>query len=46
VTPAALNGYIIAKQMGGDADPYVDVLTWQTLLCLIVLPIRAYALIG
>jgi hypothetical protein len=44
--PAASNGYIIAKQMGGDADLYADVLTWQTLLCLIVLPIWAYALIG
>ncbi|MGJ8617260.1 MAG: AEC family transporter [Sulfitobacter sp.] len=44
--PAASNGYIIAKQMGGDADLYADILTWQTLLCLIVLPIWAYALIG
>ena len=44
--PAASNGYIIAKQMGGDADLYADILTWQTLLCLVVLPIWAYALIG
>jgi len=44
--PAASNGYIIAKQMGGDADLYADILTWQTLLCLIVLPIWAYTLIG
>ena len=39
--PAASNGYIVAKQMGGDADLYADVLTWQTLLSLAVLPIWA-----
>ena len=44
--PAATNGYIIAKKMGGDADLYADVTTWQTLLSLIVLPIWAWALIG
>ena len=44
--PAATNGYIIAKKMGGDADLYADILTWQTLLSLIVLPIWAWALIG
>ena len=44
--PAASNGYIVAKQMGGDADLYADVLTWQTLLCLVTLPVWAYVLIG
>ncbi len=44
--PAATNGYIIAKQMGGDADLYADVLTWQTLLSLAVLPIWAWALLA
>ncbi len=44
--PAASNGYIVAKQMGGDADLYADTLTWQTILCLIVLPVWAYVLIG
>ncbi len=44
--PAASNGYIIAKQMGGDADLYADILTWQTLLCLFVLPVWAHLLIG
>ena len=44
--PAASNGYIVAKKMGGDADLYADVTTWQTLLSLIVLPIWAWALIG
>lgn len=44
--PAATNGYIIAKKMGGDADLYADILTWQTLLSLLVLPIWAWALLG
>lgn len=40
--PAASNGYVISKQMGGDADLYADILTWQTLLCLLALPVCAY----
>lgn len=39
--PAASNGYIVAKQMGGDADLYVDIMTWQVVLSLIVLPVWA-----
>lgn len=37
--PAASNGYIVAKQMGGDAELYADILTWQTILSLALLPI-------
>jgi malonate transporter len=44
--PAASNGYIVAKQMGGDADLYADVLTWQTVLSLAVLPLWAAYLLG
>ncbi|WP_172292629.1 AEC family transporter [Pseudoruegeria sp. HB172150] len=36
--PAASNGYIVAKAMGGDAPLYADLLAWQTLLCLIAIP--------
>ena len=43
--PAAANGYIVAKQMGGDADLYVDIMTWQVVLSLIVLPVWAYVLL-
>ena len=43
--PAASNGYIISKQMGGDADLYADTLTWQTLLSLFALPLYAYLLV-
>jgi predicted permease len=44
--PAASNGYIIAKQMGGDADLYADTLTWQTIASLVALPLWAYWLLG
>jgi len=43
--PAAANGYIVAKQMGGDADLYTDILTWQVVLSLIVLPFWAHLLL-
>jgi len=44
--PSAMNGYIIAKQMGGDADLYADILSWQTLLSLIGLPLWVLVLAG
>ena len=37
--PAASNGYIVAKQMGGDADLYAHLLMWQTVLAIFTLPI-------
>lgn len=43
--PAASNGYIVAKQMGGDPDLYVDIMTWQVVLSLIVLPLWAQILL-
>lgn len=42
--PAASNGYIIAKQMGGDAELYVDILAWQTVLSMLTLPLLAVLL--
>lgn len=39
--PAATNGYIVARQMGGDADLYADALTWQTIASMILLPVWA-----
>ncbi|MCA0205639.1 MAG: AEC family transporter [Proteobacteria bacterium] len=41
LVPAAANGYIVARQMGGDAELYAAILTWQTLLCLPLLPLLA-----
>lgn len=43
--PAASNGYIVAKQMGGDADLYADIMTWQVVLSLLVLPFWAQILL-
>jgi predicted permease len=42
--PAAANGYVIAQRMGGDADLYADILTWQTVLALGCLPAWAIAM--
>ena len=39
--PAASNGYIVAKQMGGDYELYADILAWQTVLSMLVLPLYA-----
>ena len=36
--PAASNGFIVARAMGGDAELYADLLAWQTLVTLVVLP--------
>lgn len=43
--PAATNGYIVAKQMGGDADLYADILTWHTALAIFALPLLAAMLL-
>lgn len=43
--PAAANGYIVAKQMGGDAELYADIMTWQVVLALLALPIWAHVLL-
>ncbi|WP_157994847.1 AEC family transporter [Paracoccus tegillarcae] len=36
--PAAANGYIMARQMNGDAELYADILTWQTVLSALTIP--------
>ncbi|MXQ06479.1 hypothetical protein GQ651_01325 [Alphaproteobacteria bacterium GH1-50] len=36
--PAASNGYIVARKMGGDAELFADILAWQTLASLLALP--------
>lgn len=44
--PAASNGYIVAKQMGGNSDLYADILAWQTVLSMFLLPLVAIFLAG
>jgi len=39
--PAASNGYIVTKAMGGDADLYADLIAWQTLLSMLAIPVYA-----
>lgn len=36
--PTAMNGYVLAKQMGGDAELYATVTTQQTLLSFLTIP--------
>lgn len=36
--PGAPVGYILARQMGGDADFYAAIFTWQTVLAALTLP--------
>ena len=43
VGPAASNGYILAKKMGGDADLYADILAWQTIMSMLILPLLILA---
>ncbi|MBC6443580.1 MAG: AEC family transporter [Rhodobacteraceae bacterium] len=39
--PAATNGYIVARQMGGDAELYADALMWQTAVAVVAIPLLA-----
>lgn len=42
--PAAANGYIIARRMGGNAELYADIMTWQAIAGMLVLPGLLYLL--
>ena len=46
VVPAASNGYIVARQMGGDAELYAAILTWQTLLGVALIPVLAASVLA
>ncbi|HEY9212180.1 MAG TPA: AEC family transporter, partial [Ancylobacter sp.] len=37
--PSAPNGYVLARQMGGDAPLLAEMLTVQTLLAAITMPL-------
>lgn len=37
--PSASSGFILARQMGGDAELFADIFTWQTVLSAITLPL-------
>ena len=42
--PGAINGYFVARAMGGDAELYADTVAWQTIVCLVAMP--AYLLLA
>lgn len=37
--PGASAGYILARQIGGDAEFFADIFTWQTVLAAVTLPL-------
>lgn len=40
--PAATNGYIVARQMGGDAETYAYTLSWQLVASILTIPALLY----
>ncbi|KPU84029.1 hypothetical protein JI58_06315 [Marinosulfonomonas sp. PRT-SC04] len=45
-TPAATNGYIVARQMGGDAELYAYTMSWQLVASIITFPALIYLMQG
>lgn len=43
-TPTAANGYVLARQMGGDADLTASLIALQTVLAIVTMPLFYYAL--
>lgn len=41
--PTAMNGYLLARQLGGDAELYAAITTLQTALSFLTLPAALYA---
>jgi predicted permease len=41
--PTAMNGYLLAKQMGGDAELYAAVATVQTAVSFFTIPLVLFA---
>ena len=45
MVPTAPSAYILARQLGGDAESMASIITLQTLLAFIVMPLIAYLLL-
>lgn len=45
-TPAATNGYIVARQMGGDAPLYAYTMSWQLVASILTVPALIYLVQG
>lgn len=45
MTPTASTGYILARQLGGDTETMASIITFQTLIAFIVMPVIALLLL-
>ena len=45
-TPTATNGYIVARQMGGDAELYAYIMSWQLVAAVLTFPLMIYFVQG
>lgn len=45
-TPTATNGYIVARQMGGDAELYAITMNWQLAVSVLMFPALIYLVQG
>jgi len=45
-TPTAASGYILARQLGGDTETMASIITFQTLLALLAMPLIAAMVLG
>lgn len=46
ITPTASSGFILARQLGGDTEAIASIITAQTLLAILLMPLLAALLIG
>jgi len=45
ITPTAPSAYILARQLGGDTESMASIITFQTLLAFLLMPIMAFLLL-
>ncbi|MFZ0257153.1 MAG: AEC family transporter [Gammaproteobacteria bacterium] len=46
IVPTAPSGYILARQLGGDAPAIASIITFQTLLAFVLMPLIAFWVFG
>ena len=46
MTPTAASAYILARQLGGDTETMASIITFQTLLAFLVMPLIALVLLS
>ena len=46
MTPTAPSAYILARQLGGDTEAMASIITFQTLLAFLVMPLIAFLLLN